>query len=310
MRIVYMGSPDFAAVPLKRLIEAGYDIICVVTRPDMPKNRGGHMAATPVKEAAQQAGITVFQPPKINLPESVAYLQSLVADIFVVVAYGQLLKPEVLALPPLGAVNIHASLLPAYRGAAPINRAIINGETVTGVTSMYLDEGMDTGDMIFSSSCPVNEDDDFGLIHDRLRDLGGELLIKTLDAIADGTALRKPQDPCLASYAPLLTKEDELLDWHQDARSLHNRVRGLSPFPGAYSYFNGKRLKILRSSYNPEPVDADCGQIISIDSQSINIATASGVLMIKELQPEGKKRMDVSSFACGYGIKKGMFLGF
>ena len=309
MRIVYMGSPDFAAAPLKRLIEEGFDIACVVTRPDMPKNRGGHMAATPVKEVARQANITVFQPKKINLPESVAYLEALAADIFVVVAYGQILKPAVLSLPLMGTVNIHASLLPAYRGAAPINRAIINGETVTGVTSMYIDEGLDTGDMIFSSSCPINEDDDFGVIHDQLRDLGSELLIKTLDAIDKGTAPRTPQEQCLASYAPILTKEDELLDWHLDARQLHNRVRGLAPFPGAYSYFNGKRLKILSSSYRAESVDADCGQIISINSQSINVATASGVLMIKVLQPEGKKRMDASSFACGYGIKQGMFLG-
>ncbi len=309
MRIVYMGSPDFAAAPLKRLIEAGYDIACVVTRPDMPKNRGGQLTATPVKGVAELANIAVFQPSKINQPESVAYLQALGADIFVVVAFGQLLKPAVLALPPLGIINIHASLLPAYRGAAPINRVIINGETLTGVTSMYIDEGMDTGDMILSSSCPINDEDDFGVIHDRLRDLGGELLIKTLDAIANGTAPRTPQDPQLASYAPLLTREDELLDWRLDALSLHNRVRGLSPFPGAYSFLAGKRLKILRSSYSLQTVNVDCGQIVSVNAQAIDIACGNGILQIKELQPEGKKRMDARAFACGYGIKQGMCLG-
>lgn len=303
MRIIFLGSPEFAAVPLRRIAEAGYEIGAVFTQPDRPRGkRGRELMPTPVKETALQLGLPVYTPAKLNTPEAAAELRALRPDLLVVVAYGQILNQEVLAAAPLGAINIHASLLPFYRGAAPIQRALMNGESESGVTIMYLDQGMDTGDMILRQSLPLSPDETYGTLHDKLCLLGSRLLLEALPLIESGTAPRTPQQHQLATYAPKLSREEELLSWDAPAAQLHNLIRALDPAPGAYTLFRGKRLKLFGSSLAHG--SGAPGEIIGIDA-ALEIACREGSLKIAAVQPEGKAKMPAADFIRGYQIKLG-----
>lgn len=311
MRIVYMGSPDFAVPALDRLCAAGLAPVAVITQPDRPRHRG-KLTPTPVKARALELGIPVHEPEKIKSAAGVQLLNSLRPDLLAVVAYGQLLSEEILALPPLGAVNIHGSLLPAYRGAAPIHWAVINGERQTGVTTMYLDRGMDTGNLILSAATLIGENETTGELHDRLALLGAELLLATLTRIMDGTAPSIPQREEDATYAPLLKPEDEQIDWQLSAQQVHNRIRGLNPWPGAYTLLDGKRLKLWQSRLGVPPLLAPAGapgEIIACLPDGVWVRTDQGALRLTEVQPEGKGRMRAADFARGYHLAPGRRLG-
>ena len=312
VRIVYLGSPDFAVPPLAALAAAGYEIAAVVTQPDKPRSRG-RLQPTPVKQKALDLGIPVLTPQRIKTAESVAALRALAPELMIVVAYGQILSREILQIPQLGAVNIHASLLPAYRGAAPIHWAIRNGEKESGVTLMYLDEGMDTGDMICSAAVPIAAEETTGELHDRLCALGTELLLATLPQIASGTAPRMAQQEALASYAPLLKKEHELVDWQCTAQALHDQIRGMDPWPGTYTFYAGKRLKLWQSRLLPPPPDALAtaapGEVAAVGPAGIWVRCGDGLLCLQQLQPEGKTRMDAAAFLRGNSIQPGDKLG-
>jgi len=299
MRIVYMGSPDFAVPPLKILMDSPYQVAGVVTQPDRQKGRGYSFAPTPVKETALAYNLPLLQCAKVNVPENIAKIAAWKPDIIVVVAFGQLLKKELLQLPPLGVINIHASLLPAYRGAAPIHWAIIRGEKKTGVTTMYIDEGMDTGNIILQREVRIGPDDNTGNLHDLLSQEGSELLLRTLEAIEAKTAPSIAQDNALATYAPLIKKEDEVLDWSKSSRSLHDHIRGMTPWPVTYTLLDGKRLKIWRSAFREGAKHQQPGQVLEVTKDGIWVACGEGELMIKELQPEGKKPMAAMEMARG-----------
>ena len=316
MRIVFMGTPDFAVPCLDALLSAGHVIAGVITQPDRPKGRGHKLAPPPVKVLALEKGLPVFQPERIKHPEFVATLKELAPEMIVVVAFGQLLSKDILTLPAYGCVNVHASLLPEYRGAAPIHWAVINGETETGVTIMYMDEGLDTGDMIMPARIPIDEDDTTGIVHDKLSALGARLLAEAVEKIADGTAGRVPQDDSQSSYAPLLTKEVELIPWEKSARDVRNLIRGLNPWPGSYTYFNGKVLKIwtagkwAEGAGNPGQVVAAPGQVTAVLPKSgFVVQTGAGRIIITEVQLQGNRRMAAADFIHGHGIKAGDVLG-
>lgn len=309
MRIVYMGTSDFAVYPLKTLIDKGYEVVGVVSQPDRPKGRGRKITAPPVKEIALIHNIPVFQPEKVKHPEAVAFIGSWQPDLIVVVAYGQILSRDLLFLPPLGCINIHASLLPFYRGAAPIQRAIMNGERETGVTIMYMDEGLDTGDIIKQSKIPIDEDITHGELEAVLAQKGAELLIETIEDIKEGRVIRKKQDHTLATYAAMLTPDDEIIDWERSAREIHNQIRALSPLPGAYSWLKEAKLKVFRSKILDEEEKGIPGEIKDITEEGLVVQTGSGRLMILEVQKEGKKKMSVADFLRGNRISKGDLFG-
>ena len=306
MRIVYMGSPDFAVKPLEALIEAGHDVAAVITQPDRPKGRGGKVQFTPVKDAALAHDLPVLQPARINEPEVVAEIAALKPDILVVVAFGQLLKKPLLELAPYGAVNIHGSLLPYYRGAAPIHWAIINGEKETGVTIMYMDEGMDTGDMIASMQMPIFDNYNVGDVYEKLSDMGAELLLQSLHDMEAGVARRTPQNHAIATYAPLLKKEHEEIHWEKTAEEVHNHIRGMYPFPTVHTMYGGKRLKVGASAVGAETGSGTPGEVLAVDKENgVLVACGKGSVWLKLVQPEGKKMMSAQDFIRGYGIKPG-----
>ncbi len=307
MRTVYLGTPDFAVVPLQKMIEAGCPPVAVFSQPDRPRGRGHQLQPTPVKQAAQAAGIPVYQPASINSPEALAQLQALQPELLVVVAYGQILRRALLDLPPRGIINVHASLLPAYRGAAPIHWAIINGEQQTGVTIMFIEQGLDCGDMILKEAVEIGADENTGALHDRLAELGGKLLLSALELFAQGPVTGEKQDESCTSYAPMLTKEDEHLCWAQPALQLHNRIRGMNPFPGVFAMYHGKRLKIKAACLSSlsRPAEALPGQIVAVERERITLATAEGSLSLLVVQPEGKGPMSAGDFARGYGVQLG-----
>ena len=251
-RVVYMGTPDFAVPCLDRLVKENYEILAVITQPDRPKGRGQKVAVSPVKEYALSRGLPVLQPEKIKEADFIDQLAALRPDIIVVVAFGQILPKALLDLPPLGCINVHASLLPKYRGAAPIHWAVINGEKITGVTTMVMDVGLDTGDMILAAQSPILPDDTTGSLHDRLKLLAADTLADTLQLACRGSILRTRQDNAAATYAPLITRQIERIDWHKPAWSIHNLVRGLNPWPGAYCLYQGKILKIWADEGQPD----------------------------------------------------------
>ena len=309
MRIVYMGTPDFAVLPLEKLVEAGHEVLAVYTQPDRPRQRGKQFTPTPVKARSLELGLPVYTPEKINAPEVLEQLASLKADIFVVVAYGQFLSEKLFTLPPYGCINIHASLLPAYRGAAPIHWAIINGEKRSGVTIMYIDKGMDSGDMLLRRETEIGPEEDTGSLHDRLCEMGAELLLEALQRIEDGTATRQPQDHQAATFASLLKKEHEIIDWSRPAQAIHDQIRGLSPWPGCHSSWQGKRLKIRASLVLEQQSSAAPGTIIAADKQGLTVACGSGCLLLQQVQPEGKSLMDAAAFVRGYHPQTGELLG-
>lgn len=311
IRIVYMGTPDFAVEPLEAIIKAGYEVAAVVTQPDKQKGRGKEVKMTPVKECALRHGIPVFQPVKIKEPEAVAELEKYQADLFVVAAFGQLLSEEILNMPEYGCINIHASLLPAYRGAAPIQWAVLNGEKESGVTIMQMDKGLDTGDMLLKRSVELSPKETGDSLHDKLMHLGAELIVEALSKLEKGELVPEKQKDELSSYAKKLTKAMGQIDWSKDAVSLERWIRGLNSWPSAYTFFGGKTLKIWEAQVTEEngAQKAEPGQVVSVSRESFTVACSQGALQILSLQLEGKKRVLTREFLLGYQVEPGMILG-
>lgn len=303
MKIIFFGSSQFAVPSLRSLAARGIEILCVVTQPDKKKGRGLLVEGTFVKKAAVDLGLDVYQPLKINAEEARLKLAGYKADLFVVIAYGQILSQEILDLPSIFALNLHASILPKYRGAAPINWAIINGERNTGISAIKMTKEMDAGPVIAQKPFEISEDDDAVMLTDKLASAGAGLLLEVIEGIEQNTYKLNPQDEQGVTFAPRLKKETGLIDWSKSARELHNLVRGCMPWPGAYGYFKGKRIKFIRTSRVDEPVDVSSGQVIDVAKDAITVATGKGKLLIKELQIEGKKPMSCAEFISGYRIK-------
>lgn len=308
IRAVFMGTPDFAVPTLKGLIEAGVNLVGVYTQPDRPKGRGKKLAASPVKQLALEAGLPVFQPQKLRDPEAVEELRELNPDLVVVVAYGQILPKAVLDIPRFNCINVHASLLPKYRGAAPINKAIVDGESETGITTMLMDVGLDTGDMLVKKSLTIGADETAGELHDRLSLLGRETMEETLRQLCAGTLTAEKQDDELTCYAPMMKKEDGQIDWSQSAAAIHNQVRGLDPWPGAYTSLDGDLLKIAATTVEDEAGGETPGTILSADKSGVRIACGQGVLVVGELQLPGKKRLTAMNFLSGRPLFAGTCL--
>ena len=309
LRTVFMGTPEFALPTLEGLLATGLPVIGVYTQPDRPSGRGKQLTPPPVKQLATAHGLPLFQPLRLRLPEVVAELQELAPDLIVVVAYGQILPKSVLDIPKYGCINVHASLLPKYRGAAPINHAIMAGESETGVTTMYMDVGLDTGDMLVKRITSIGPEETAGELHDRLAQLGREALLATLDHLCAGTLVREKQDDALTCYAPLLKKEQGLIDWSRSASELHNQVRGLDPWPGAYTLLAGDPLKLARTLPLQEPHAAAPGMVLGADASGLRIACGNGVLKVGELQLPGRKRLPASVFLRGCALPVGTKLG-
>ena len=319
MRIVFMGTPDFSVPALKALVEAGHQVIAVVTQPDKPKGRGKEVQMTPVKIQAMEYGIPVYQPAKVREASFVEVLKGLEADVYVVIAFGQILPKAVLELPKYGCINIHASLLPKYRGAAPIQWCVIDGERETGITTMMMDVGLDTGDMLEKAVIPIEEKETGGSLHDKLSLAGGDLILSTLKKLEEGTLVRTPQTDEGTCYARMLTKSLGDIDWNQDAVSIERLIRGLNPWPSAYTLWNGKTIKIwsadvitgretavlLSESGVPSETGITPGTVVCSDKHGLVVCTGDGLLSIRELQMEGKKRMDTPAFLRGYPIPAG-----
>ena len=310
MKIVYMGTPDFAVNPLHALAEAGYDVAGVITQPDKPKGRGKTMLPTPVKEEAMKHGFPVYQPVKVRDPEFLQVLEKMEPDIIVVAAFGQIIPKSILELPKYGCINIHASLLPKYRGAAPIQQAVIDGEKESGVTIMRMGTGLDTGDMISKIVVPIAKDETGGTLFDKLAEAGAKLLVETLPHIFDGTAVYEKQpEESPTPYAGMITKQMGLINFGKSAEELERLVRGLNPWPSAFTFWNGKTLKVWESfvvkseeagTEKPEP-----GTVVKTDKKGIYVACGEDVLVLSQVQLEGKKRMDADAFLRGCHIETG-----
>lgn len=308
MNILYMGTPDIAAVILEKLIQSRYKIIAVVTQPDKPKGRGNQIQFPPVKELAINNQIPVFQPAKVREESFLQTVKELSPDIIVVAAFGQILPKALLDMPPFGCINVHASLLPKYRGAAPIQWSIIDGEEKTGITIMYMDVGLDTGDMIMKQEVVIEPKETGGSLHDKLAICGGEILLKALDAIESGTAKREKQIEEESNYAKMLDKTVGKIDFSKSAISIERLIRGLNPWPSAYTHLFDKTLKIWDADVIAENPEGTPGEILSVTKDAIIVKTGEGSLSIKELQLEGKKRMSAAAFLLGYSIEVGTVL--
>ncbi|MEY4705553.1 MAG: 10-formyltetrahydrofolate:L-methionyl-tRNA(fMet) N-formyltransferase [Nitrospirota bacterium] len=310
MNIVFMGTPDFAAASLEALLKSDDVVVGVVTQPDRPKGRGQVLTPSPVKLLAQREKIPLLQPLKMKDPEFLQALAGWKPDLIAVTAFGRILPPAVLSLPPRGCINVHGSLLPKYRGAGPIQWAIINGERETGITTMLMDEGMDTGAMLLQEAIPITDDDTAGTLAPRLAELGGRLLVETIARLKAGTLVPQQQDSSQATMAPLLKKEDGLIDWTLPAMALANRVRGLAPWPGAHtSVPGGDRWTIWRAQALPGPAMKPPGAVVAVTSEAIHVATGEGVLALLELQPANSRRMAVSQYLAGHSVALGLQLG-
>ena len=304
MRVIFFGTPDFAAYSLRVLLETGKDVVAVVTQPDRPRGRGRRLSPPPVKELANAEGLPVMQPETIRSGDFAEELSSLEPDVVAVVAYGRIVPHSILKLPPMGCVNVHASLLPKYRGAAPVQWAIINGEDRTGVTTMLMDEGLDTGDILLQEETAIGEDDDAMSLGARLSVLGASLLSRTLEGLASGSIKPCPQSG-EASYAPPLKKEDGRIDWSLPATRLFNFIRGTYPWPGAYCSFRGERVTIVRASMAEAGSGCAPGTIVSISPGSVGVCTGYGILGLLDLKPQGKKVMSAGAFVRGRHAKEG-----
>lgn len=311
MKIVFMGTPDFAVGALEAIIKAGHEVTAVVTQPDKAKGRSGQMQFPPVKECAVKYGIPVFQPGKIKTPEAIAQLKKYEADVYVVAAFGQILSKEILEMPKYGCVCIHASLLPKYRGAAPINWCIIDGEQETGITIMQMDEGIDTGDILTQKKVLIDKKETAESLFDKLSQAGAELIVETLPMIERGEIVPIKQDDSQSCYAKMMDKSLGKVDWTKDAAAVERLVRGLNSWPSAYTTLNGKNVKL----WSCDVVSSDCvnnekpGTIIDVTKDYFSVACGKGILKVCELQLEGKKRMDTKSFLLGNQWKTGMCLG-
>ena len=311
MRVVFMGTPDFAVGTLKALLQSRHQVVAVVTQPDKPKGRGKAMQFTPVKEVAVRAEIPVLQPKRVREPEVVEAIRQFHPDVIVVVAFGQLIPKAILDMPQYGCVNVHASLLPKYRGAAPIQWAVIDGEEKSGVTTMQMDEGLDTGDMLLTEEVVLDPQETGGSLFDKLSEVGAGLLLKTLDELEAGNVHpQKQPSESTTAYAAMLTKKMGEIDWTQSAVQIERLVRGLNPWPSAYTHLGQKTLKIWRAAVHPSMVQTkEPGTVILMDKKHFGVQTGDGMLEILELQLEGKKRMDADAFLRGYQVEDGIKLG-
>ena len=309
MRVIFMGTPDFAVGTLQAIHEAGHQICLVVTQPDKPKGRGKAMQFTPVKEYAVEHGMEVFQPVKIRETECVEKLRSYEADIMVVAAFGQILPREILEMTKFGCINVHASLLPKYRGAAPIQWVIIDGEKESGVTIMQMNEGLDTGDMISKVVVPIEADETGGSYHDKLAEAGAKLCVETMEKIEAGEVEKTPQKDEESCYAKMLHKELGKIDFNKDAAEIERLIRGLNPWPSAYTTLHEKTLKIWSASVEEKDYEGKIGAIVNKTKKDITVKTGKGALVIKELQLAGKKRMTTEAFLLGYDVQVGEVLG-
>ena len=308
MKIIFMGTPDFSVGTLEALVEAGHEVVLAVTQPDKPKGRGKEMQFTPVKECAMKHQIPVYQPRRVREPECVEELRKYDADIMVVVAFGQILPKEILEMTPYGCVNVHASLLPKYRGAAPIQWALIDGEEVTGVTTMQMNEGLDTGDMLLKTEVVIEEKETGGSLHDKLAAAGAKLCVETLTALQQGTVTPIPQGDATTSYAKMLDKQLGNIVWEKSAVEIERLIRGLNPWPSAYTNWDDKVMKIWNAEVVVSDADATPGMIAKVEKDAFYVQTGEGMLKICELQIPGKKRMDAGAFLRGYQVKEGEVL--
>lgn len=318
MRVIFMGTPDFSVGTLNALVEAGHEVVLAVTQPDKPKGRGERLQITPVKEAAAVHGIPVFQPKRVREPQCIEELKKYKADVIVVIAFGQILPKEILEMTPFGCVNVHASLLPKYRGAAPIQWAVINGEKVSGVTTMQMDEGLDTGDMLLKTEIVLEEKETGESLHDKLAKAGAELCVETLKALEEGTVTPKKQKESPTEYARMLDKSLGNVNWNDSAVSIERLIRGLNSWPGAYTVWNGKVMKLweaqvcmAKEEIENKTKDGENfvpGMVVKVESDGFYIQTGEGLLKITKLQLPGKKRMDAAAFLRGYRIREGEIL--
>lgn len=310
MNIMFMGTPEFACVSLKKLAESGYDVTCVVTTEDKPRGRGHKMTHPDVYVAAEEIGIkNIYQPANLKKENFEQILTQENPDLIAVVAYGKLLPEYVINYPKYGCINVHGSLLPKYRGAAPMQWCLIDGENETGITTMYMDKGLDTGDMLLKETLPLSDEDNFGMVHDKLAKIGAELLCKTIDKIKDGTITRIPQGESTTHYAHMITSEMTKIDWNMTSRRIFNLVRGLTPFPKASCTYGEKKLKILKTAVAQSVQPVECGTVISVNTDSFDVCCKNGsVLRVYEIQPEGKRAMSVKDYLKGNEILKGTIL--
>ena len=304
MNIVFMGTPEFALPTLKKIHDSSHSILSVVTQPDRPKGRGQKQVDSPIKKFALKSNLPLLQPTSVNTQEFIGSLLVNRPDYIIVVAFGQILSEVFLKIPKQFCINLHSSLLPKYRGAAPINRAILNGDNRSGVTTMIMDKGMDTGDILLVDETPIELSDDAQSLHDKLSEQGGKLVLETLSRLKKNDLLPTSQNSDLASYAPKLKKEESLIDWEMDAENIFNKVRGLSPWPGTHTLYNGKRLAILKGEIVLGESSDRPGHIERITDTGIEVGTGKNRLKITELKPEGKKAMLVKSFLSGYKINR------
>lgn len=304
-----MGTPEFAVPSLDMLVNQGFEIAAVVTQPDKSKGRGKKLSPPAVKEYALSKGIPVIQPTKIKTPEFENQLRELQPDLFVTCAYGRILPENILKIPPFGCINVHGSLLPKYRGAAPLQWAIINGDQVTGITTMFTDIGMDTGDMLEKKEIRISEEMTAGELHDRMSILGAEVLKDTLKKLQEGTLVRTPQPHERATYAEMITKETGRIDWSKSSRSIHNLVRGTDPWPGAFSFYKGERMRVWKTEVTNEKTNHSApGTICEVKKDGLMVATGDGLLKILELQFDSGKRMNIGTYLAGHRMNEGEIL--
>ena len=308
MKIVYMGTSLFAVPSLQSLIKSRHQVVGVVSQPDRPRDRGKRISPTPVKEIATQHDIPVYQPARIKSPEAIEQIKLWQPELIVVVSYGQIIPKEILDYPVRGCINVHASLLPRYRGAAPIQRALMDGEKISGITTMFMDEGLDTGDIILQLEIPVKDEYDHGQLEAILAEKGALLLTETIDQLESGTAPRIPQQEELASYASRLTREDEKIDWSQPAELIHNQIRALSPNPGAWATIDNNKTKIYKSRVISNDESGVISQIVEVRNDGFSVQSGKGILKILEVQRAGKKRMPASDFLRGCKLQPGTLL--
>lgn len=309
MRMIFMGTPDFAVGALEALILAGHEVALAVTQPDQPKGRGKSVQFPPVKQAALAHNIEVYQPKRVRRPECVEYLRQYEPEMIVVAAFGQILPKEILEMPKYGCINIHASLLPKYRGSAPIQWAVINGEKISGVTTMQMDEGIDTGDMLEKAEIELDEDETGGSLFDKLAELGARLCVQTIAHIKDGTVTRTKQDESQATHAGMISKSMGNIDWQKPAVHIERLVRGLNPWPSAYTTLDGKTFKIWKAAVQAGGDPSQAGCVVASDKKNLVVQTADGQLSLLEVQLEGKKRMTAEAFLRGCPVKAGTKLG-
>lgn len=306
MKIVFMGTPDFAVGSLRALVEAGHEIVAVVTQPDKAKGRSDKLQYPPVKEAALEYNIPVMQPIKIKTPEAVEELRKYPADVFVVAAFGQILSQEILDMPKYGCLNVHGSLLPKYRGASPIQHAIIQGEKVTGITVMQMNAGLDTGDMLYKKEVEITDEDNYESLHDKMMVAGGEAIVEALVLLEQGKLVPEKQNDAESNYAPLIQKNMGKIDFSKSAKEIDRLIRGMTPWPSAYTTYKGKQMKVWKARPIEGAVEpAEAGQIVRVDKDSVTVQCGEGCLCITELQLEGKKRMSAHDFLLGVKMAVG-----